>query len=134
MSSTAIEMSSSRTSIALRQVAMLLGPGIALWSLLAGPAWLLAEVSGLVGLTMSALLCLMPGCVVVAWQVFLSPPQSVLFLVSTGLRFGLIVASALLARSLRPEFGVREFYVWLIVFYLYALAVETWLVLRKGDS
>lgn len=134
MSSTATEMSSSRTSIALRQVAMLVVSGVALWGLLVVPAWLLAEMNGLIGLTISAVLCVVPGCVVVVWKEFLSPTQNVLFLVSTGLRFGLIFASALLAKAVRPEFGIREFYVWLIVFYLYALAVETWLVLRRGGS
>lgn len=134
MSSTATEMSLSRTSIALRQVAVLVVSGIVLWGLLVSPAWLLAGVDGLVGLTISALLCVVPGCVVVVWKVFLSPTQNVLFLVSTGLRFGLIFASALLAKAVRPGFGIREFYVWLIVFYLYALAVETWLVLRRAGS
>ena len=122
---------SSRSSVAFQLSLFLLG-GVGLWALLAGPAWLLAGTTGLIGLTIAAVLCLAPALATVAFEVMFAPSQNVLFLVSTGLRFGLVLGSALVAKTSRPEFGLREFFVWLIVFYLFTLAVETWLLLRKA--
>ena len=121
----------SRSSVAFQLSVFLIG-GAGLWALLAGPAWMLAGTLGVIGLTIAAVLCLAPALVTVAFDVLLAPSQNVLFLVSTGLRFGLVLASALVAKVSRPEFGLREFFVWLIVFYLFTLAVETWLLLRKA--
>ena len=121
----------SRSSVTFQLSVLVIG-GVGLWALLAGPAWLLAGTIGLIGLTISAVLCLSPALVAVGFDKLFTPSQSVLFLVSTGLRFGLILASALVAKVSRPEFGLLEFYVWLIVFYLFTLAVETWLLLRKA--
>ena len=101
---------SSRSSIAFQLSVLLIG-GVGLWALLAGPAWMLAGTKGLIGLTISAVLCLAPALVAVAFNVLIAPSQNVLFLVSTGLRFGLILASALVAKVSRPEFGVLEFFV-----------------------
>lgn len=122
---------SSRSSVSFQLSVLLIG-GAGLWVLLAGPAWLLAGTMGLIGLTISAVLCLGPALAAVAFDKLFAPSQSMLFLVSTGLRFGLILASALVAKVSRPEFGLLEFHVWLIVFYLFTLAVETWLLLRKA--
>ena len=121
---------STRSSVAFQLSVILIG-GVGLWALLAGPAWMLAGTMGLIGLTISAVLCLAPALVSVAFDVLFAPSQNVLFLISTGLRFGLVLASALVAKVSRPEFGIVEFYAWLIVFYLFTLAVETWLLLRK---
>lgn len=134
MSSTATEMSTRKSSTAFRDAAILGCSGVAMWALLLVPAWLLAKMLGVVGLTISAVLCVFPGCIIVVWKGYLSPSQNALFLVSTGLRFGLVFGSAMLAKLARPEFGISEFYIWLIVFYLYALAIETWLVLRRASN
>lgn len=124
-------MTNPKTATALRQVGLLSASGFGLWLLLVGPAWILVGVNGVVGLTVSAALCLMPGCVVLVWKAYLAPSLDLVFLVSTGVRFGLLAASALVVKVIAPEFGLREFYIWLVLFYLFALAIETWLVLRR---
>ncbi len=128
MSSTVAGMSRSKS--ALPQVGMLMVSDFGLWLLLIVPAWLLGGSNGAVGLTISAVLCFVPGCLALLWKCYFCPSHDVFFLVSTGLRFGILVLSALVAKLARPEFGLCEFYIWLIVFYLFALAIETWLALR----
>lgn len=106
----------------------------ALWALLAGPAWLLAGIDGIEGLTYAALLCLAPG-----WVVFLlialygtaGTQAAMVALGGTTLRLVFVLVGMLVVLSARPHLGFREFIVWLIVFYMATLLTETLLVVRK---
>lgn len=111
----------------------LIGSGLVFAALLAGPAWWVAESRGLIGLAVSAALCLVPGCVALVLTVWGGPGVSLMFL-SSGLRLGFVLTGSLVAKFLVTGYGMREFFVWLIVFYLFTLAVETWLAMRRNFS
>jgi len=124
-------VSSSSWVEAIRQTAVLVGLTLLLWVMLVGPAWLLSNLNGVIGLSVAAFVCCVPGCVAFGLKALFKPSPNGFFLLSTGLRFGFVIAVTLLVKQERPELGLRQFHVWLIFFYLAALAVETWLVLRR---
>jgi hypothetical protein len=112
-----------------------------LWLLCAVPAWLIAEESGLEGLTYALLLCLIPGVVTLRLaKVGDSRQAPFAVLTGMGLRMASVLAGALVLRAVRPDLGPQAFHVWLIVGYLVTLAVETRMlvadiaVTRPGSS
>jgi len=102
--------------------------------LLAGPAWLVAGSKGLVGLSAAALLCLVPGCLVTGFRHLAGDSQAVLLLASGGLRMAFVLMGALVARFGVDGYGLREFFVWLILFYLFTLAIETISFLKSPEG
>lgn len=93
--------------------------------LLAGPAWLVAEWKGLTGLAAAAVLCAVPGCLVVAFKRLAAGSQSTLILAAGGLRMFFVLMGSLFVRFVVEGYGLKEFFVWLILFYLFTLALET---------
>ena len=102
--------------------------------LLAGPAWLVAETKGLIGLSVSAVLCTIPGCLVVAFKRLAGESQATLVLAAGGLRMFFVLLGALGAKFVVSGYGLKEFYVWLILFYLFTLALETKSLLVASDQ
>ncbi|MDA1162084.1 MAG: hypothetical protein O3B13_03180 [Planctomycetota bacterium] len=106
--------------------------------LLAGPAWLVAETKGLIGVGVSALLCVIPGCLVVAFKGLAGGSQASLILTASGLRMFFVLLGALGAKFVVSGYGLKEFFVWLILFYMFTLALETMSLLsvkrESGDS
>lgn len=106
-----------------------------LWVILLLPAWLLAGWNGIQGMTISAGLCVVPG-----WVVFFAGPRYVapgslsvfLALGGTGLRMVFVLVGMLGVRAALPELGFREFTLWLLVFYLATLVIETWMALGQS--
>lgn len=103
-----------------------------LWCLLLAPAWWLGGWAGLEGLSIAALLCLIPG-----WLVFLfgsgyglAGLQVAVVVRGMALRMLFVLGGTLLILTTRRHLGVRDFVVWLLVFYLAALAVETGILLK----
>ncbi|MDG2359537.1 MAG: hypothetical protein P8M20_07785 [Planctomycetaceae bacterium] len=92
---------------------------------LAGPAWLVAGDKGLVGLAAAAVLCTLPGCLVVAFKGLVGDSQATLVLAAGGLRMFFVLLGALMAKFVVEGYGLKEFFVWLILFYLFTLALET---------
>ncbi len=94
----------------------------------------MARRLGLEGLTYAAALCLVPGLVVLLIGSQLQAADSQLLVVVLGgmlLRMLFVLAGALVIQSWRADLQLREFYVWLIVFYLVTLLIETLLVVRR---
>jgi len=114
-----------------REAVVLVALGFVFWFLLAGPAWLVGGAVALGGLTVAAGLCLAPACVSAAARVWLNVSPLASFLVSSGLRLACVAGAALLAKFTRPELGVREFFGWLILFYLFVLVVESLQALHR---
>jgi hypothetical protein len=105
----------------------------ALWVVLAGPAYLMAGALGLEGLSYAAAINLLPG-----WLVFLILSRyrtpnvaATAVLAGTFLRLVSVLLGVALVRAARPHLGLREFIVWILVFYLVTLAVETSLIVRS---
>lgn len=93
--------------------------------LLAGPAWLVAGIKGLIGLGVSALLCTIPGCLVVAFKGLVGESQATLVLAAGGFRMFFVLLGALGAKFAVTGYGLKEFFIWLALFYLFTLAIET---------
>jgi hypothetical protein len=115
----------------LRDALTVLGFGFLFWLVLALPAWLVAGMTGLAGLSISAGLCLVPGCLAAAAKTWWGLSHVVFFLVVSGLRLFLAAGGALVANTARPELGIREFFVWLILFYSFVVAVESLVTLKR---
>ena len=106
-----------------------------LWMVLLGPAYWMGGREGLLGLSLSAVLCVLPG-VAVLWLAgrFSSPTSRAwAILAGTGLRL-LFVGSGVLVAVHWAGWGFRIIGVWAVVFYLFALAVETRLLMRSGTD
>jgi lysylphosphatidylglycerol synthetase-like protein (DUF2156 family) len=102
---------------------------------LTGPAWLVAESKGLIGLVVAAVLCTVPGCLVVAFKGLVGDSQATLVLAAGGLRMFFVLLGALGAKFVVTGYGLKEFFVWLILFYLFTLILETKSILGfSGDS
>lgn len=111
--------------------------GMILYVLLAsGLSFAVAGWRGVEGLVYASLLCLIPGWMTVFVGDILKHRESSAYivLVGTGFRMLFVLVGMVAIRSLRPDFGFREFTVWLIVSYLVALALETWAVLVPAAS
>ena len=115
-----------RPALSLAVFVVLLG------GLLAGPAWLAAGASGVTGLALAGVICLVPG-----WLVFLLPsgyglPNLQVGAVLAGmvLRMLFVLGGVVAVLTARPDLRFREFIVWLLIFYLATLAFETALLLR----
>ncbi|MFB3105679.1 MAG: hypothetical protein ACE1ZA_12270, partial [Pseudomonadales bacterium] len=56
--------------------------------------------------------------------------QVLIVLFGSTVRLLFVLAGVLIVRSVRPQLGVREFLIWIIVFYLATLLIETLHVVR----
>lgn len=52
-------------------------------------------------------------------------------LAATSVRLMFVLFGVLIMKSVRPDLGLREFHVWVIVFYGVALGLETLQLVRK---
>ncbi len=117
----------------VRKLMLLLCAAAAMWLLMAWPAHRLAGSLGLEGLTYAGLLCLAPGWLVVyvtsRYPEAGSPSSAVLL--GTGLRMAFVLIGMVGIRSVRPDLGHNEFQLWLVLYYLAFLAVETVMVVKS---
>jgi hypothetical protein len=116
---------------------MLTAVAAALWLLLAYPAYLLAGFDGLQGLSIAAMLCLIPGWLaLVLASRFSGAGVSAVAVVFSGtiLRLLFVLVGTLVVNSVRPGLGFREFIVWLLAFYLAMLLSETLLVVKPVEA
>jgi hypothetical protein len=124
------------TASPLLQCGRLLAIALAAAIVLSPIAMLVAGVPGLQGLAVSAGLCLLPGLVTVWLASSVKDPMVKVWLTVGGMlvRMFVVLMAALVFYTLRPEWGMAEFYTWLIVFYNVLLFAETWLLLPRGNS
>ena len=127
---------STPTRTALQRCGVLTASTAALWAVLAGPAFLLANTRGLEGLSYSALLCWVPGCLL-----FFAIPcfafaknKAFAFLASSTVRMFAVLTGALLIHEVRADLGLKEFLSWLVVFYTVTLLVETLLIVKSPEA
>jgi hypothetical protein len=106
---------------------------IGLWLVAAGPAYLLAGSLGIEGLTYALLICAAPGFVVLLATERGREGFGALrgLLVGMGLRLATALIATFVLHEFRPDLGLLEFHVWLVVAYLVMLAVETRLLLAQ---
>jgi len=109
-----------------------------LWALLLGPAWFIAGREALIGLSVAAVLCTIPGLIVFWLAAAYGAAGGQVPLVILGsmlLRMVFVFLGMVIVQSADPRLGLREFVIWLLAFYVVLLGVETFLVLpRSGNA
>lgn len=109
----------------------------ALWLLLLAPAWLIGGRDGLIGVSVAALLCVVPGLIVFWLAAAYGAAGGQVPLVVLGgmlLRMVFVFLGMVIVQSADQRLGFREFVIWLLAFYAVLLAVETFLVLPRTES
>ena len=101
------------------------------WLLMAGPAWLLAGTTGLVGLTLAAVLCVLPGAIVILVLGQLAAVQPMAPLAGSVIRMVFVFAGCLAVQELFPQWGFAVFFLWVILFYVVLLVLETALMVQR---
>ncbi|MCA9060032.1 MAG: hypothetical protein KDA85_16105 [Planctomycetaceae bacterium] len=112
---------------AILTVACVVGWMTCLW-----PAWSTGGSTRILWMTIAAICCLIPGWIVVflsALAMFRNQMSEVL--VPTMVRLFLVAVTAILVRKIQPQLTFADFSLWLVMFYLLALAVEV-LLLRRA--
>jgi hypothetical protein len=119
-----------------KNVWILLLLSVALWLAAVGPAYLIAGARGFEGLTYSVLLCLVPGLAALECAERGRGANRAMegLLIGMGLRFAAILGVTFVLSKVRPDLGLMQFYIWLILAYLGTLAVETRLLLQAERS
>ena len=89
---------------------------------------------GAEGVLYSIVLCLVPGWLTIYAADLLKHHElsAYVVLVGTGLRVIFVILGMIAVGVLRPDLGLREFTIWLIIAYMQALGLETWLVLKPS--
>lgn len=122
----------------LRNCMVLTGVTAGMWMALSGPAAALAGRKALEGLTYAAVLCLLPGWLTFVMAAGLAASsgrrQVLAVLGGTAVRLLAVLGGGLAVRVWRPHLGFQEFLVWLVVFYLAALVVETRSLLKQAAA
>lgn len=99
---------------------------------LAFPAFVLSGRAGLVGVILAALLCLTPGWLVFAIHSRYGTAAPVAaFLFGTFGRLLITLGGAIAMMESFPELGMKSFGLWLGIFYILTLVVETKLILTS---
>ncbi len=124
------------TASPLQQCGRLLAIALAALLVLSPLAMLVAGQEGLQGLAVSAGLCILPGLLTVWLASSVKDPVAKVWLTVGGMlvRMCVVLIAALAFYKVRPDWGLPEFYIWLIVFYNVLLFAETWLLLPRGDK
>ena len=127
---------SNPTRIAWQRSRVLTASTIVLWVILAGPAYWLANTLGLEGVTYSALLCWLPGCVLFMAIPFFEFAKNTAFafLAGSSLRMFVVLLGTLVIHQARAHLGLKEFLSWLVVFYSVTLLVETLLIVKSPGA
>jgi small-conductance mechanosensitive channel len=111
---------------------------ITLWLFLAYPARHWAGELGLVYISVSAILCVIPSIVMLgfaAWSANPSPErQLAIVLGGTLVRMTFVMAAALTLYLAAAAFSSAWFWMAVAVFYLFTLAVETFLMVRMQPT
>lgn len=125
-----------KTASPIRQCGRLLAISLAACLLLSPVAMAVAGLEGVLGLAVSAVVCLLPGLITVWLASAATDPNAKVWLTVSGMlvRMLIVLAVTLVFYKLRPQWGLREFYIWLIAFYNVLLFAETWLLLPRGDQ
>jgi hypothetical protein len=121
----------------IRQLGLLLVSSLALWLLLAGPAWLLAGTSALVDTAVALGLCLAPMTATLLWchWAFGNAPEQQLLAVMGGTTLRLLVAAGGGIALFHGFEALHRpaFLIWVIVFYLATLTLEVIVVVRDQN-
>lgn len=115
-----------------RQAALLIGGTLSLWLLAAYPASRLGGDQALVHSAVAMALCLVPAVltlVVANWACSQASEQHLLLVLGgSGVRMFGVLSACLLLSTYAPYFQPLAFWIWVLVFYLYVLGLEVFLL------
>jgi hypothetical protein len=121
--------------IVTRQLVPLLVGSLAIWLLLAIPAWLLAGDTGLLDTAIASGLCLVPMTATMLWcqWAFSNAPEQQLLAVlgGTSVRLVVVIAGGIALNRTVEALHRPAFLLWVVVFYLATLTLEIVLVVRR---
>ncbi len=104
------------------------------WAALTYAAWLHWGPSAVTESSLAVVLCLAPAAITLAMGQFVlrqTPQLTLVFVVgSMALRMLAVLAGGLAILALVPTLAASRFWVWVVVFYLLTIAVETTLLVR----
>jgi hypothetical protein len=114
----------------------LIGGTVALWLLLAGPAYLCWGEQQLIFSAVAAGLCLVPMAATLVWVEFAhgqkAPEQQLLAVLGgTGVCMAFVLAGGMVIYFAVPPFKSAGFWLWVVGFYLWTLTVKVVLVVRR---
>lgn len=107
--------------------------GLLVGAVLGFPAHMMAGIQGLQGLALSIGLCVVPG-VVTLYLLPLLRDKHIAFLVGSSLRLLFALGGAVVVKVVQPSFGLEEFYLWLMLCYMFALVFETRFILNRRSK
>jgi hypothetical protein len=105
-----------------------------LWALLIFPAWLLWGDLVWVQSLSALSLCLVPALITMGWvTAWADVPERQLAAVlgGTGIRLALALGGGLLLYKTLPQTFTDAFWLWMGIFYMFILALETLLIVKK---
>jgi hypothetical protein len=117
----------------IRPILILILACATFWLILAYPAFRLWGFRGLIESGVAASLCVLPSLLTIVWAWLASSrPKDHLWMAlgSTGTRMGMVLGLAVLLALLNPVFRGTSFWAWVLVFYLFTLAIDVVLLLR----
>jgi hypothetical protein len=121
-----------------KSLALLVAGTTGFWLLLAYPAHLLGGESALLFSAVAGLLCLVPAAATLAWchRAFQGAPEQQLLAVmgGTGVRLVFAIGVAMTLYLSLAEFHHAAFWLWVVVFYLFTLALEIALVAARNSA
>ena len=131
-------MSPTRFGGALADVAKLTAATAGAWAVAVAAAWSISGPAEAVRASIAAALCLTPGLLVLGLRPLYrtaAPVAAVIF--GMVARMAMVLFGAVALKALRPDLASLSFAVWLGLFYVLTLAVETKLLLTprsRGTS
>jgi hypothetical protein len=123
----------------MRRLGLLIGASLGFWAVLAYPARRLGGDEAFAYTAIAAALCLVPtaATLLLAQKANGQLPANALLMLlgGTGIRMAVVlgagIAISLLGLPGLPEVNVVAFWIWLLVFYLFSLALEVTLVVMS---
>ena len=130
-----------RSQTAFGQSVWLTATTALLWFILIVPGIYLGGITAIEGMTIAALLCLLPGwlvfCVLSRYRVSQNSPgmntQALAVLLGTVVRMLFVVLGMIVVEDFRSHLAFWNFRIWLGVFYFVMLWVETMMLLRRPN-
>lgn len=121
----------------IKSLGFLLAGTLVFWAVVSYPARVLWGESSVLFAATAALLCLAPAAVTLVWSrwAFKGKPEQQLLAVmgGTGLRLLFVIGAGMAIYHLMPDFHYQRFWIFIIVFYLFTLALEMVLLTRATN-
>ncbi len=121
-----------------KSLSLLIGGTLLAWALVAVPARYLTNDLAYLHSAAAALLCLVPTALTLAWTrwAFKGLPEQQLLAVMGGtvVRMAFVIGAGMALYHLAPDFNYQRFWLWVIGFYLFTLALEMVLLTQQTSA